>query len=220
VDFTPFFLQKNEIFANLWTRYQLDSLTGTWDYTEPAMFGYAAGKVIESFYHFYLTYSDRIIAQFHEWMTGAGILYLEEHVPQMATVFTTHATVLGRSIAGNGFPLYEGLEKFDAAQEARRFHVLAKHSLEQCAAKFSDCFTTVSEITARECVSFLGVRPAVITPNGFDNEIVPDYFLFQEKRLMARKCLLDVASALKGKSFGNNTLLLLKSGRYEFHKRC
>lgn len=219
VDFTPFFLQKNEIFAHLWTRYQLDSLTGTWDYTEPAMFGYAAGKVIESFYHFYLTYSDRIIAQFHEWMTGAGILYLEEHVPQMATVFTTHATVLGRSIAGNGFPLYEGLEKFDAAQEARRFHVLAKHSLEQCAAKFSDCFTTVSEITARECVSFLGVRPAVITPNGFDNEIVPDYFLFQEKRLMARKCLLDIASALKGKSFGNNTLLLLKSGRYEFHNK-
>lgn len=219
VDFTPFFSRKNDVFAQLWTRYQLDSLTGGWDYTEPAMFGYAAGKVIESFYHFYLTYSDRIVSQFHEWMTGTGILYLEEHVPQIAKVFTTHATVLGRSIAGNGFSLYEGLDKFDPSQEARKFNVLAKHSLEKCAAKFADCFTTVSEITAKECVAFLGVSPDVITPNGFDTEIVPDYFLFQEKRLLARKCLLDVASAIKGKIFGNNTLLLLKSGRYEFHNK-
>ncbi|MEK0420207.1 MAG: alpha-glucan family phosphorylase, partial [Bacteroidota bacterium] len=219
VDFTTFFSQKNEVFAHLWTRYQLDSLSGGWDYTEPAMFGYAAGKVIESFYHFYLTYSDRIVAQFHEWMTGAGILYLEEHVPQIATVFTTHATVLGRSIAGNGFPLYEGLSKFDPAQEARKFNVTAKHSLEMCAAKFADCFTTVSEITSKECVAFLGKKPDVITPNGFDNQIVPDYFLFQEKRLMARKILLDVASAMKGKAFGSNTLLLLKSGRYEYHNK-
>lgn len=219
VDFTSFFSQKNEVFAHLWTRYQLDSLTGSWDYAEPAMFGYAAGKVIESFYHFYLTYSDRIVAQFHEWMTGAGILYLEEHVPQIATVFTTHATVLGRCIAGNGFPLYEGLDKFDPAQEARKFNVMAKHSLEKCAAAFADCFTTVSEITAKECVAFLSKRPDMVTPNGFDNTIVPDYFLFQEKRLMARKILLDTASAMKGRSFGSNTLLLLKSGRYEFHNK-
>ena len=219
VDFTTFYSQKNDVFAHLWTRYQLDSLTGGWDYAEPAMFGYAAGKVIESFYHFYLTYSDRIVAQFHEWMTGTGLLYVEEHIPQIATVFTTHATVVGRCLAGNGLPLYEGLSQFDPAQEARKFNVMAKHSLEKCAAKFADCFTTVSEITAKECVAFLGEKPDVITPNGFDNEIVPDYFLFQEKRLMARKILLDVASAMKGKLFGSNSLLLLKSGRYEFHNK-
>jgi phosphorylase/glycogen(starch) synthase len=219
VDFTPFFARKNEVFAHLWTRFQLDSLTGGWDYAEPAMFGYAAGKVIESFYHFYLTYSDRIVAHFHEWMTGVGVLYLEEHVPQAATVFTTHATVLGRCIAGNGLPLYENLNQFDAAQEARRFNVLAKHSLEKCAARLADCFTTVSEITGKECLAFLGKAPDIITPNGFDTGIVPDYFLFQEKRMMARRCLLDVASAIKGKAFGDNTLLLLKSGRYEFHNK-
>lgn len=219
VDFTSFFSHKNEVFAHLWSRYQLDSLTGGWDYAEPAIFGYVAGKVIESFYHFYLTYSDRIVAQFHEWMTGAGILYLEEHVSQIATVFTTHATVLGRCIAGNGFPLYEGLEKFDPAQEARKFNVMAKHSLEKCAAAIADCFTTVSEITAKECVAFLSKRPDIVTPNGFDNVIVPDYFLFQEKRLMARKILLDAASVMKGRVFGANSLLLLKSGRYEFHNK-
>ncbi|MFN5218355.1 MAG: alpha-glucan family phosphorylase [Sphingomonadales bacterium] len=219
VDFTPFFAQKNDVFAHLWTRFQLDSLTGGWDYAEPAMFGYAAGKVIESFYHFYLTYSDRMVAHFHEWMTGVGLLYLEEHVPQAATVFTTHATVLGRSIAGNGLPLYENLAQFDASQEARKFNVLAKHSLEKCAARLADCFTTVSEITGKECLAFLGKAPDMITPNGFDTGIVPDYFLFQEKRMMARRCLLDVASAMKGRVFGDNALLLLKSGRYEFHNK-
>lgn len=219
VDFTPFYAQKNDVFAHLWTRFQLDSLTGGWDYAEPAMFGYAAGKVIESFYHYYLTYSDRLVAHFHEWMTGVGLLYLEEHVPQAATVFTTHATVLGRSIAGNGLPLYENLAQFDPAQEARKFNVLAKYSLEKCAARLSDCFTTVSEITGKECLAFLGKAPDIITPNGFDTGIVPDYFLFQEKRMIARRCLLDVASAMKGRVYGDNTLLLLKSGRYEFHNK-
>ena len=49
VDFTPFFFEKNKIFAHLGTKYQLDSLTVQWDYIEPAMFGYAAGNVIECY---------------------------------------------------------------------------------------------------------------------------------------------------------------------------
>ena len=219
VDFTPYFQVKNDIFSHLWVRYQLDSLTGQWDYIEPAMFGYTAGKVIESFYHYHLTYSDKIVAHFHEWMTGVGLLYLEENVPQIGTIFTTHATALGRSIAGNGQDLYGDLQRFDPGQEARRFNVLAKHSLERCAARFVDCFTTVSEITAKECAVFLDKTPDVITINGFDTAVVPDYFLFQEKRYISRKKLLDVASALKGKRFADNSILLLKSGRYEFRNK-
>ena len=72
IDFTPFFTKKDEIFKDLWLKCKVDSISGGWDYIEPALFGYAAGKVIECFYHCHLTFSDKIIAQFHEWLTGCG----------------------------------------------------------------------------------------------------------------------------------------------------
>lgn len=42
-------------------------------------------------------------------MTGLGVLYVNKHLPEVATVFTTHATSIGRSIAGNNKPLYDYL---------------------------------------------------------------------------------------------------------------
>ena len=219
IDFTPYFVNKDEILSDLWLRYKVDSLTGAWDYIEPALFGYAAGKVIECYYHFHLTFSDRIIAQFHEWITGVGVLYLDEHVPQIGTVFTTHATVVGRSIAGNGLALYSKFDSFNAEHEARNFNVIAKHSLEKVAAMKADCFTTVSEITAKECIHFLGKKPDVLTPNGYDDFIVPDNFFFKEKRALARKKLFDVAEALLGYKMSDDSILLIKSGRYEFRNK-
>jgi phosphorylase/glycogen(starch) synthase len=150
VDFTPFFEKKNEILTQFWLNYKLDSISGQWDYIEPALFGYAAGRVIESFYNFYGYATDKIIAHFHEWMTGTGILHLESNVPQIATIFTTHATVLGRCIAGNRLPLYGMMESYNPQEFAQRFGVQSKHSLEHLSAKVSDGFTTVSRITDRE----------------------------------------------------------------------
>ncbi|HEU4716475.1 MAG TPA: alpha-glucan family phosphorylase, partial [Bacteroidia bacterium] len=219
IDYTGLFMEKDTIFRDLWLQFKVDSLTGQWDYIEPALFGYAAGKVIECFYHHYLTLSDKIVAQFHEWMTGAGLLYVESHVPQIGTVFTTHATVTGRTIAGNGLPLYGKLESYDGDREAKRFNVISKHSLEKTAAHVADCFTTVSEITATECRQLLQKEPDVITPNGFEAAIVPDPLLFRERRAAARKKLLGVAAALTGKELNDDTLLVLKSGRYEFRNK-
>ncbi|MGB4095410.1 MAG: alpha-glucan family phosphorylase, partial [Bacteroidales bacterium] len=102
VDFRHLFDQRDKIFTDLWIKYKLDSLYGGWDYIEPALFGYEAGKVIHHFYEHHVTAQDKIVANFHEWLTGAGILYLEDKVPQVGTAFTTHATTLGRTIAGNG----------------------------------------------------------------------------------------------------------------------
>ncbi|HRT90333.1 MAG TPA: glycogen/starch synthase, partial [Bacteroidales bacterium] len=130
IDFTPYFGQQNEIFARFWETYKLDSISGQWDYIEPALFGYAAGKVIESYTTFYHEHHD-IVAQFHEWMTGTGVLYLKKHAPWIATAFTTHATVLGRCIAGHGKPLYGKLEEYNPVQMAREFNVIAKQSLEK-----------------------------------------------------------------------------------------
>ena len=219
VDFTSFFEKKNEILTKFWLRYKLDSISGQWDYIEPALFGYAAGRVIESFYNFYCNSMDKIVAQFHEWMTGTGILYLESVAPQIATVFTTHATVLGRCIAGNGLPLYSDIQQYNPFDTAARFGVQSKFSLESLSAKHADAYTTVSEITNRECSAFFE-RPAdVITINGFENAFVPQGEAFDRKRKAARERLLQVASTLVQTDISDEALLVINSGRYEFKNK-
>ncbi len=218
LDFTPYFGQQNEIFAQFWETYKLDSITGQWDYVEPALFGYAAGKVIESFTSFY---HDRhnIIAQFHEWMTGTGILYIEKNAPWIATVFTTHATVLGRCIAGNNRPLYGKMKEYNPLQVAREFNVVAKQSLERLSAVESDVFSTVSELTSRECSHFLGKDVDIVTPNGFEDSFVPPAAEFDGKRQAARIRLKQVAEAVLGYKLSENTIYIANSGRYEFRNK-
>lgn len=219
VDFTSFFTQKNDIFTDLWIKYQLDSLSGGWDYIEPALFGYAAAKVIECFYRHHLNNNHKIVAQFHEWMTGAGILYLEDSVPQVATVFTTHATVLGRAIAGSGVSFYSLFDSFVPERSVNDFNVVSKNSLERIAAKTADCFTTVSDITARECEKFLNRKPDVITHNGFDTSILPNEHSFEKNRSLARKKIFQVAEGLFNQQLPPDSLLIIKSGRYEYRNK-
>ena len=132
----------------------MDSLSGHWDYIEPTIFGYAAAKIVESFTNFKVSPKENVIAHFHEWMTGSGILYLKDNMPQVATVFTTHATAIGRSIAGNNLPLYKNLRLYDGDIKAKEFNIISKQSLEKISAHQADCFTTVSDITAKECKQF------------------------------------------------------------------
>lgn len=219
IDFTPLFPQKDTIFASLWESFQLDSIHGPWNYVEPAMFGYAAGMVIESYYENFLTGYDQLIAHFHEWMTGTGVLYLKKNTPQIGTVFTTHATFLGRSIAGNKLPLYRDLQNYNPAVMANRFQIPAQQSLEQISAREADAFTTVSEITAKECKQFLGRTPDVITINGFDKGMVAIPGQLLEKRKAARKKILQVASKLTGVEMQDSTYLIINSGRYEFKNK-
>ncbi len=219
VDFSHLLARKDEIFAKFWETYKLDSLHGAWDYIEPALFGYTAGQVVRSYSEFYLRESDNIIAHFHEWMTGTGVLYLKDRAPYVSTVFTTHATVLGRSIAGSGLPLYARLEEYDPYYASRDFQVVSKHSLETTAAREADAFTTVSDITARECRHFLGRDPEVITPNGFEADFVPKGKKFDTTRSAARDRAIETAGTITGKKYGDDTLLLITSGRYEFRNK-
>ena len=215
VDFTQYFTIKNEIFSTFWEAYRLDSLSGEWDYIEPALFGYAAGKVIESFTGYYHEFED-IIAQFHEWMTGCGVLYLKKSAPWVSTSFTTHATVLGRSIAGNNRPLYSRLKEYNAYQVAREFNVVAKRSLEKITAQEADVFTTVSDITSKECTAFLDKDVDLVTPNGFEDSFVPSGKDYEKGREQARAKLIEVASAVTGETIAPDSLLVATSGRYEF----
>ncbi|KAF0202606.1 MAG: starch [Bacteroidetes bacterium] len=219
VDFTPYFHQKDIIFAKFWESYQLDSISGQWDYVEPALFGYAAARVIENFYEFNISAHDKLVAIFHEWMTATGVLHLRENVPQIGCIFTTHATVLGRSIAGNNLPLYSEFDNYPGETTARRFDVMSKFSLERAAARVSDVFTTVSEITAEECKHFLGRQVDIVTPNGFDDGFVPPPAEFANRREIARIKLMQVSRALFNTDLPDDSLLVINSGRYEFRNK-
>ena len=219
VDFTPLFGEKDKIFTDFWLKFGLNSLSGQWDYTEPAMFGYAVGQVIESFYDYHLSSKDRFVAHFHEWMTGTGVLYLKDKVPQAGTVFASHATTIGRSLAAHGKPLYAGMDQFDAQAEAHEMNIVSKFSLEQVAAKNADSFITVSPGSAIECEKLLGIKPNVVAPNGFDNSFVPDSEAFSEKRINARKQLVKVAQGLFNQEIPENATLIALSGRYEYRNK-
>ena len=219
VDFNPFFEQKNEIYGWLWENYGVDSLHAYGDYDEASMFSYAAGLVVESYYNHYLDKGQRVIYHANEWMCGLGALYIKSHLPQIGTVFTTHATSIGRSIAGNQKPLYDYLFAYNGDQMAGELNMQSKHSIEKQTAWFVDCFTTVSDITANECKELLDKPVDVVLPNGFDNSFVPKGAVFNSKRKAARKRLLEVANALLGESLDDDTLIVSTSGRYEFRNK-
>lgn len=219
VDFTPFYSLKNEIYTQAWLDFRVDSLHAYGDYDEASMFSYAAGKVVESYYRFNLVMTDKVVYQAHEWMTGLGALYLQKHVPQIATIFTTHATSIGRSIAGNNKPLYDYLFAYNGDQMARELNMESKHSIEKQTAHHVDCFTTVSDITNNECKELLDKPADVVLMNGFEDDFVPKGRSFTAKRQKARKILLNLANKLLGIKLGEDTLIVGTSGRYEFKNK-
>ena len=219
VDFQPYFEIKNDLYSKAWTDFQVDSLHAYGDYDEASMFSYAAALVVESFYRSKLSSKKKVIYQAHEWMTALGVLYIRKYVPEIATIFTTHATSIGRSIAGNNKPLYEYLWAYNGTQMAQELNMEAKHSVERQAAHNVDCFTTVSEVTGRECAELLDKQCDAILPNGFEADFVPTGAAFTKRRRESRARILQVANALTGAEFSDDTLIVATSGRYEYRNK-
>lgn len=195
VDYNSLRPRIDEAKGKLWEWFGVDSLHAYGDYDDSLLFAWAAGRVAESFVKHNLKAQDNVIFQGHEWQSGAAVLYLRHECPQVATVFTTHATCIGRSIAGNGKPLYDYFEGYHGDQMAAELNMQSKHSMEKQAAHHCDCFTTVSDITARECTQLLDKTPDVVLPNGFDNDFVPRGAAYTRKRKAARQMFLRVANA-------------------------
>ena len=220
VDYKQFLPQADDILGGLWRDFGVDSISGNWDYKESAVFGVLAGRVIESFWNYNLNGGEKVVAQFHEWQTGAGVLYLKKSGVPVASAFTTHATMMGRCLSGNNLPLYNALETYDGDEMARRFNVTAIYSLEKKSAQNADVFTTVSEITARECAHFLGRPVDVVTPNGFENSFTPasdaDYERLHDA---ARERLREVAAMMSGEEVPADALFLCIGGRYEYRNK-
>ena len=219
VRFDGLYATKDAFYGRMWELFGVDSLHAYGDYDEGCAFGRASAIVIQSILGAYPK-ARNIVAHFDEWTTGMGLLALKADAPHIATIFTTHATSIGRSICGNGKPLYDYLQGYNGDQMARELNMEAKHSLEKAAAWNADCFTTVSEVTARECEQLLDKRPDVVTPNGFEENFVPPRTRYAAARRRARQRLLGVAASLTGVEFDNdNTFVVVTSGRCEYRNK-
>lgn len=221
--------RKDEIYAWAWEKFGVMSHAAYGDYDESCMYGYAAGVVMEHLYH-YLQQRWRMTKPMweaqpefamhaNEWQTVFAELYLRDHCPKIGTLFTTHATGIGRSIAGNGKPLYDYFTGYNGDQMAEELNMVSKHSVEKQGAHWADCFTTVSDITAAECAQLLDKKVDVVTPNGFEQGFVPKGKAFDQQRAAAREALLRVAGQLTGVAHSEDAMMLCIAGRQEWKNK-
>ncbi len=215
VNYSRLYERKDEILGTYWEGYALDSLFGAWDYYDPVLFAHGAGMVIEHIRDRFLLPARRsAIVQAHEWMSAGAVLHLQTATPEIGTVFTTHATMLGRSLAGQRADpdFYRSLPEIDPEATAKELEVSSKHSMESVAAREADVFTTVSEITALECEHLLKRAPDVVLPNGFGAKPVE-----AELRDRAREDLFKLAELTTGDTYDRDkTLIFALAGRYEY----
>ena len=219
VKFDGMYQLKDYYYGEMWERYHVDSLHGYGDYDEACCFALAAGAVIESICNYKRLRHKNVLAHFDEWTTGMGLLYTRWKVPYVGTIFTTHATSIGRSICGNGKPLYDYLHAYNGDQMAAELNMQSKHSLEKAAAHAADCFTTVSDVTAAECEQLLERRPDVVTPNGFQGDFAPVKSKARRARQVAREALLNVGEKLTGHRQADDTFIVATSGRCEYRNK-
>jgi len=221
VDFGGFASKKDEIKTSLWQNFKIDSLnTQYFDFDEPVIWSYAVGKLIEEIKN---SFNDKkIVAQFHEWLAGAGLLYLKHNDVKVGTVFTTHATILGRTMSFANEDLYELFDKINPEEKAYEYGIQAKYLTEKQSASNADVFTTVSEITAIEAEHLLGKKPEVLLPNGLDLKKFPTFEEASIKHQLYRERIKEflLYYFFPYYSFDlDNTLLYFLCGRYEFRAK-
>ena len=220
IDFTGFKSRINDIKKELWESYKIDSLQAPPDYDEPVVWSYTAGKLIEKLTRNCGT--KKMCAQFHEWLSGAGLLYLKMKKIKIATVFTTHATILGRTLAGNNINPCSLPTTINPEIEAVKYGIVSKYHIEKNSAKYADIFTTVSEITAIEAEHLLGRKPEVLVLNGLDINRFPT---FEDRSIKHRLYKNQIKEFLMYYFFPyylfdiEDTLIYFLAGRYEFHAK-
>ena len=216
VDFKPLWQEQGELYFEAWKEYGIEGDKGYGDYDESCLFAVAAARVMQSILSYYQP--EQQIALFNEWQTGLGLLWLHLHAPQVKTIFITHATTVGRSIAGNYKELYTYMDAYQGDQMARELGVEAKHTLEKRAAHTADVFATVSRLTAREAKQLLEREPVVL-PNGFHVGASPLSSSLAAKRRKARRLLGAVASKLYGSPIDERAYFISLGGRYEYRNK-
>ncbi|MEK6947452.1 MAG: glycogen/starch synthase [Nanoarchaeota archaeon] len=220
IDFVNYKYKANDIKREFWKWYNIDSLRAAPDYDEPLVWAYAVGMLIEKLS---ICYDDKkIVAHFHEWLSGAGLLYLKKRKVKIATVFTTHATVLGRTLANSNIDIYNIWNKINPDEEVYKYNIEAKHLVEKNSAHFADVFTTVSEITGMEASYLLKKNPDVLLPNGLDIGKFPTFEEIVIKHRLQRDRIREFMLYYFFPYYTfdlKETLIYFIAGRYEFRDK-
>ena len=220
IDFVSFRSRINEIKRELWDWHKVDSLRAPLDYDEPVTWAYTVGMLIERLSKCYE--NKKIVAHFHEWLSGAGLLCLKKRNAGIATVFTTHATILGRTLASSNVDIYNVWDKINPDQEAYKYNIEAKHFVEKNSAAIADVFTTVSEITGMEASYLLKKKPDVLLPNGLDISKFPSFEEIVIKHRLQRDRIREFMLYYFFPYYTfdpKDTLIYFLAGRYEFHDK-
>ena len=184
--------KKNEFKKLMWEHFQIDSINSNWEFEEPLIWSMAVGMLLEKAQGIFK--SKKIVAHFHEWLAGFSLLYLKMQKSHIKTIFTTHATMLGRTIAGSGQPLYSILDKINPEEEARKLGIMDKYSTEKACALNAEVFTTVSEITSIEAEKLLGRKADILLLNGLDMEQFPTFEEISIKHRISREVIREFFS--------------------------
>jgi glycogen synthase len=166
--------------------------------------------------------SKRVVAHFHEWMVGLPIPGIRKENLDIKTVFTTHATLLGRYLAMNDNRFYDHLAFYNWENEANRFNIRPIVEIESASAHGSHVFSTVSEVTARECTHLLGRTPDLILPNGLNIQRFEALHHIQNQHLSYKEKIHDFVMGHFFQSYSfnlDNTIYFFTSGRYEYHNK-
>ncbi len=163
-----------------------------------------------------------LVAHFHEWQAGLAIPMLRKEGWPGSLVFTTHATLIGRYLATGNTGFYDRLPFVDGDAEAKRFNVQTQHQIEKAAAHGAHVFTTVSDVTAQECIHLLGRTPDVLLPNGLGIHRFTAIHEFQTLHQQYKERLHEftIGHFFPSYSFDlDNTLYMFTSGRYEYFNK-
>ncbi|HIH49065.1 TPA: hypothetical protein HA296_05685 [Candidatus Woesearchaeota archaeon] len=221
LDFDQLKEATDYIKKRLWEMYKIDSLGAGYDFNEVITWAWGAGMFLEQFA---TTTTDQITAQFHEWISGAGLLYLRSVNSPVKTIFTTHATMLGRVLGSQNINVaqlsQDELARLNPTGKAYESHIQEKHTTEKACAINAHVFTTVSETTAQEAKILLGKEVDVVLPNGLHLSRFPT---FEESASYHKRYKEKLKEFVMSQFFPHytfdieNTLFYSILGRYEMH---
>ena len=210
--------QADALKAGLWERHQIPTLNVEELVNQTLLFGEMVRVFITLLAADHARRVD-LVAHFHEWMAASGLPDLRRDNVRVATTFTTHATMLGRYLAQNETGFYQKLATFNWQKEAKHYGIEAQATVERLAALQCHVFTTVSDVTARECEVFLGRNPDLVLPNGLN---VTRFAAAHEFQNLHVKFKERIHEFVMGHFFQNysfdldKTLYFFTSGRFEF----
>ncbi|PIB34182.1 glycogen synthase [Reichenbachiella sp. 5M10] len=184
--------------------------------------GYMVHEFLSRYARVCLEEGMEMLAHFHEWMAGTCIPDIRREQIPIKTVFTTHATLLGRYLAMNDPYFYDHLPYLNWETEARNFNVDTIARIERACAHGANVLTTVSEVTAKECVHLLGRSPDAILPNGLNIE---RFSVLHEVQNLHHQYKEQINHFVMGHFFQSYTFDLGKvmyfftSGRFEYKNK-